>query len=195
MDIVIEMYVTMMPVILAGVLNMAFVKMPVLNFMKMPIDRGMLLKDDRPLFGENKTYKGFIGMMVFTMLSNVFWGLICACFPYLEGHNLLYVLYNNTLQYNLLVGMLLGLVYVFFELPNSFLKRRMGISPGQSKKGGLGFVFFCFDQVDSLIGCVLIIAAFSPMDVWYYLLFIFIGGLTHFFINLSLYFTKLKKNV
>lgn len=195
MKAVIEMYVTMMPVIFGGIFNMVFVKMPVFNFIKTPLDNGLLLKDGRPLFGKNKTYKGFIGMVVLTMLCNMLWGSLCASFSFLEGYNLLYVFHNNTLWYNILLGALLGLVYVLSELPNSFLKRRLQIAPGQSKKGGLGFLLLCLDQVDSLLGCVLVIAFFYPMDIWYYLFFVILGGLTHFLINVSLYLTKLKNNV
>ena len=37
--------------------------------------------------------------------------------------------------YNLLIGALLGLFYALFELPNSFLKRRLDIKPGKTIKG------------------------------------------------------------
>ena len=53
----------------------------------------------------------------------------------LEHLNFFYINHENTLVYNLLIGFLLGLFYALFELPNSFLKRRLGIKEGKTIKG------------------------------------------------------------
>ena len=38
------------------------------------------------------------------------------------------------------------------ELPNSFLKRRFEIPPGENRAGLIGALFFIYDQVDLTIG-------------------------------------------
>lgn len=47
-----------------------------------------------------------------------------------------------------LVGALLGAGVWMGELPNSFVKRRLGIPPGQQMRGPVGAAISAFDQVD-----------------------------------------------
>ena len=68
MSMILSLYLTLMPVILAGIANMIFCKSSLLDSVNQPIDAGRLLGDGRRLFGANKTWKGFWGM--------VFWGLL-----------------------------------------------------------------------------------------------------------------------
>jgi hypothetical protein len=44
------------------------------------------------------------------------------------------------------------------ELPNSFLKRQLGIGAGQAGRGVFGFVFYVIDQVDMLVGVWLVLS-------------------------------------
>ena len=48
------------------------------------------------------------------------------------------------------------------ELPNSLLKRRAGIPPGQQQRGPVGVLFQVLDQVDVLVGAWLVLAWFVP---------------------------------
>ena len=50
----------------AGSTNMAFVKAPLLRGLSRPMDGGILLRDGKRLFGDNKTWKGFFGMIAIT---------------------------------------------------------------------------------------------------------------------------------
>jgi len=134
MTIVINFYISFLPVILAGILNMVLVKLPVLNFLKKPMDNHIILKDGNRLFGENKTWKGCFSMIVLSIIVTMIWGLVCNSSIYLQENNLFYNLYNNTMMYNILIGFLLGLTYILFELPNSFLKRRIGIKERKGSK-------------------------------------------------------------
>ena len=45
-------------------------------------------------------------------------------------------------------GMLLGIAIWAGELPNSFVKRRLGIPPGEQRRSPLGVVISLFDQAD-----------------------------------------------
>ena len=68
-------------------------------------------------------------------------------------HSWYTILMPSSLKFNPLCwGALAGAGYVAGELPNSFVKRRLDISPGGAAQGGLWLVFWTVDQVDSVIG-------------------------------------------
>lgn len=190
-----QMYITLMPIILAGIFNMIWCKTSYFAFLEVPLDQNKTLKDGRRLFGNNKTWKGLLGYLFFGAVSGILWGLICHWLPILADRNFLYVAYENTLRYNGVMGALFGLAYALCELPNSFIKRRSGIIPGKLATSKVRILFFVLDQIDSLIGCVLVLAIVYPMSLGLYVAFIFLGGLTHIGVNLLLYGLKIRKNV
>jgi CDP-diglyceride synthetase len=188
---IIRIYITLIPVIIAGILNMLFVKTSLYKKYKSPIDKGKILRDGKRLFGENKTWIGFAGMMLMSIISQVIWGLLNNIYPYLNSNNYFYINNNNTILFNIYIGALLGFAYVLFELPNSFIKRRLGIDPGKTKNA----LSFIVDQIDSLFGVILVLALFYKITISEYFIYVFIGGATHIVINLLLYGLKIKKNI
>lgn len=192
--VVIEMYISLIPVILAGVFNMLWVKLPYLSFLTIPIDNNKCFFDGKRILGDNKTWKGFFGMIILGVISNSIWGEVCRNFSYLNSHNYLYRNHENLLIYNVIIGFFLGLAYVVLELPNSFIKRRIDIMPGKSGNGFKG-IFIIIDQADSLFGCVLVIAVVYKMSIIFYLIYVFLGAITHILINILLYHGKLRRNM
>ena len=81
MRTVLALYITLMPIILAGVLNMIFCKSSLLQAAYRPMDGGLVLKDGKRLFGANKTWKGFIGMIVWGSLAQILWGVLLKSTP------------------------------------------------------------------------------------------------------------------
>lgn len=189
---ILKMYVTMVPVILAGILNMLFVKTPMYARLKCPIDGGKSLRDGRRLFGENKTWAGFWGMILAGALAQLLWGRVCLGMPEMCY---IYSNHENTPLFNLLAGAAMGLAYMLFELPNSFVKRRLDIPCGKTVAGIKGAVFFVVDQVDSLFGVGLVFAALYPMSLWQYFLYILLGAATHIAVNWLLYKTRIRRNL
>ena len=112
---------------------MIVVKLPILKFLKKPMDFNIRLKDGNRLFGENKTWKGCFSMIILSVILTVIWGLVCKTSLGLENNNLFYVKYENILIYNIIIGLLLGIAYIVFELPNSFIKRRINIKERKNK--------------------------------------------------------------
>ena len=53
-----------------------------------------------------------------------------------------------------LAGAICGLTYCLAELPNSFVKRRLGISPG-IRVHRYSWLQYTIDQADSVVGCML----------------------------------------
>mgnify|MGYP001393277506 CR=1 FL=1 len=93
-----------------------------------------------------------------------------------------------------MTGVLLGFGYALFELPNSFLKRRLDITPGKTISGGWKAFFIFLDQADSIFGCALVVWLFYDLGIGLYLLYVLIGALTHIIVNMLLYVCKLRKN-
>jgi len=164
-----HIYFLILPCIIGAILNMVFVKLPVLPSWRVPMDGGKTLRDGNRLFGDNKTWKGFFGMIVLTAFAAL-------------------LVWHGAFPYSFLCGAWLGLAYVLFELPNSFVKRRLNLPPGQS--GGAVQTFF--DQADSVIGYLLFLPLIYPLS-WQEALGVFvIATATHYLFNIILFHMKLR---
>lgn len=189
----IVMYITMMPLILSGIMNMIFTKTTLYNKYKIPIDRNKTFRGKR-ILGDNKTVIGLISMTVFCCISQVIWGMICSAIN-LDGYNETYTVFTNNITFNSIVGALYGFVYMISELPNSFIKRQLDIESGKTAEGLKGIIFFIVDQIDSLIGVMAILCIIAKLPFLRYIEYIVLGGLTHIIINLTLYKLHIRRNI
>jgi CDP-diacylglycerol--serine O-phosphatidyltransferase len=158
------------PLVISGCLHMAVVKLGLFKGLKVPIHREW--------FGANKTWRGIVIVPLATVLgvkaASVIWPGAFA-------------------EWNAIVlGLLLGLAYVAFELPNSYIKRRMGIPPGKRPPRN-AHLFAIADQADSAVGCALVYGFALRLSVWTVLLLIAIGPAVHVIVNFSLYLLRLRK--
>ncbi len=186
-----NLFLILAPVVIGGVLNMVFVKTPVLHTLAVPIDKGKTLGDGHRLFGDNKTWKGFWGMIIFTGIAT--WLLLQYATPvYRSINSALVPPPDSSWWLPFGYGAVLGLFYVLFELPNSFIKRRIGIAPGKNGQGMVKYLFVFIDQADSVLGCALALLLFCNISVPDFFMLIFIGTAVHYFVNLLLYLGKLK---
>ena len=191
--IIIKMYITLLSSIFAGIINSIFCKSNILGFLKVPMDFNKNLPDNKRIFGDNKTWKGFFGYIFFNIIFSWIFGLIWKI-TNLEYLNFFYINYPNTFIYNLLIGFFLGLFYSFFELPNSLIKRGLDVEPGKTNNKYKLF-FIILDQADSVFGVALVVWMFYPIGIKIYLLFIVVGTIIHLLINMLLYFLHLRKNM
>lgn len=189
-----QMYITLLPAVFSGILNMIWCKSKTTDFLKKPIDAGRMLFDEKRVFGDNKTWKGFLGMIVFGCLFTVLWGFLCALTA-LDDFNLIYENHPNTPLYNAAIGAAFGFSYALFELPNSFLKRRLNITPGKNPNGMAKAFFIFLDQADSIFGCVLVVHFIHPLTPLFYFSYVLVGAVTHIILNILLYFAHLRKNM
>ena len=192
--LIVKMYITLLAPIIAGIVNSIFCKSNTLNSLKKPMDFNKKFFDGKRIFGDHKTWKGFIGYIIFNIIFTIIFSFIWR-YTKLEQYNFFYINHSNTLKFNLLIGVLLGLFYALFELPNSFIKRRLDITPGKTIKGKKRIIFILMDQADSVFGVALVVWFFYPIGIWIYLLYILIGTITHLIINMMLYFMHLRKNM
>ena len=82
---------------------------------------------------------------------------------------------------------------MLFELPNSFIKRRLDVSDSQRGSRLKSTVFFITDQVDSILGVITVLFIYAGFGFSRYLAYIFIGAVTHLMVNLLLIALKLRK--
>lgn len=160
----------LIPLIVANVLHMLLVKKEMLSSLAIPINV--------KLFGFNKTWRGVVFLIIVT-------AVFCSLFGWIFKF--------QTFKSNLLLGAVLGLTYVVFELPNSMFKRWKGIEAGErSKKGGI--YFSILDKTDSAFGVSLVYSLLNDFSAKEgILLFLVCSGL-HAFISLLLVFLKVKKS-
>jgi hypothetical protein len=165
------------PLVVSGVIHMIAVKADILSYLKIPIHQSW--------FGKNKTWRGFVVMLLAT------WpGVIL-------GQSLEEILDLNTplltTAPSWLLAICLGLGYCLAELPNSFIKRRLGIKEGQTSDRYRVF-FIILDQADSAIGCMLAYWLLIPMTLATAVATIIFGTVIHLLINLTLYLAGIRKN-
>src|SRR3954470_12874290 len=119
------------------VLGMPVAHAPVLRFDLLPRLRRAL---SRRAVGANKTWRGALVMGGGTMAATI------ALYRVPEYRRLLPEELEDASP--ALVGFLLGSAVWVGELPNSFVKRRLGIAPGRQRRGSLGVAICIFDQGD-----------------------------------------------
>ena len=154
----------------------------------MPLDFGKTFRGRR-IFGPNKTLRGFVVMLPATAVSFFLLGAAVSHDTGLAGR--LWPL--GPWGFGLL-GLLAGLGFMLGELPNSFLKRQLGIAPGEAARGRLaGPLFFALDRVDSIAGMLLVIglAVPVPWQTWLYLAVV--GPAIHWSFSVVLYWSGVKR--
>jgi hypothetical protein len=131
-----------------------------LGFLKRPIDGDRSWRG-RPIFGHSKTFRGPVCVALGT---GAVWWLqqdVLHRVDALAGIELV----DYARLPGWWFGAAAGAAAELAELPNSFVKRRLGIAPGATASGPLALVFYLWDQLDLLLGwwlalsCVLAVTA------------------------------------
>jgi CDP-2,3-bis-(O-geranylgeranyl)-sn-glycerol synthase len=131
-----------------------------------PIDCGRNFLDGKPIFGKNKTLRGFFSGL--TVGAAV--GLLESVF----------------LSYPIFFGLALSLGALFGDLAGAFVKRRLGIAPGN--------LLPVVDQVDFILGAIFLSL---PLQILSWELVVVALILTlpiHLLTNLAAYRFGLKNN-
>ena len=185
---------TLAPIILAGISNMVLIKLPIAQRLHRPMDGGRRLADGKRLFGDHKTWKGFWGMVAMGAWWLGLTGLLVDLAPSLENYSLINFDEFHSLLSSWAYGALWGLAYVLAELPNSYIKRRINISPGAQGSGRLGFAFAFLDQADSVVGCLLVLPLFGRLTLVDGVALFLLATALHYLFNILLYYAGLKRN-
>jgi hypothetical protein len=133
----------------APILHAPVLALDLFKGLERPLDCGATI-GGRRLFGDNKTWRGAIFMVAGPVLAAVAltrWPAFRDALPDAVAD-----------ASPLLWGGLVGLGVVVGELPNSFLKRRLGIAPGARRRGAGGIALIVLDQADLVPGVWLCLA-------------------------------------
>ncbi len=131
-----------------------------------PIDFGEKLRDGQPIFGSHKTFRGFLAGLVVGTLVGV-------------GESYVFGKYSLLLGFWLSLGALVG------DLCGAFIKRRLGLSPGD--------FFPIIDQIDFVLFALLFSLPFSPPTLPVALTIVIITIPIHLLTNLLAYWAHVKK--
>lgn len=153
--------------LLANILHMLIVKWNVFPL----LNKAIAVK----YLGANKTWRGFL----LVPIMNIVFLLLLNSILKLNQPNLLSL------------GFFLGLAYVAFELPNSFIKRKLNIKAGESSRKKYYF-FMLVDKTDSAFGIVLAYYVLSSISLTEAILLMLTCSLTHIVMSLILVFTNIK---
>lgn len=184
MEMFYQLLLIAFPAVFAGILHMVVVKYNVLPILSLPLDHNKTFRGKR-IFGRNKTYRGLIFMIVFSITAMIIYHVL-----FMNNHNIaVYNLFHITPFYWLFYGVLYGFGYVVGELPNSFVKRQLEIAPGKNN----GFVSKLVDQLDSVIAILILLLFFSRITWNHFFWGLIFFGFLHLVINLLLYLGGVRK--
>lgn len=173
--LILQLLIFAIPVTIGGVLHMIAVRIKLLEFLKIPLDLGKTYRGKR-IFGDHKTFRGILLMMLFTWVGTAFLEFLSDRF---EGINKLNI-FDFDSHSALFYGLILGLAYTLAELPNSFFKRQSGIPEGSAGT----WINVLVDQSDSVLACLLVMWVLTPMSATFF----FVGWGFYIFVHLTVNF-------
>lgn len=165
------------PTVVAAMSNYVVLYFDLFKALKRPISAR--------LFGANKTWRGLLSLTALGVLGGAFAWL-------LESQLMSSSHYSAANFY--WAGGLQGLAWALGELPNSWLKRRANVPPGEARvPGWKGRMFVLLNQFDSPLACCLVAFLIFEMSVLQLLFVILLGALLHFYVNYALYLMGIRK--
>ena len=132
------------PLFVAAALSGAVIRYDLVHALRRPIDGGRSWRGRR-LLGDSKTWRGVVVAVVGCAAAALVQKPLAAHVP-----AVCLIDYRDVEP--LWFGAAMGAGAMLGELPNSFVKRRLGIPPGATAKGWRGALFYVWDQVDLLTG-------------------------------------------
>lgn len=122
----------------------------------------------KKLFWKNKTWRWLIIMSLFSCLI-------------------------GSLYFNFIFSFLLWFIWILWELPNSFIKRKLWIKPGSYKKWIWVLIQYIFDTLDSVIAIIIFLNLKFDINIFSNFLLLIFGFLNHSTIDYLSHKFKIKK--
>jgi hypothetical protein len=163
-------FFVLLPLLFSNMLHMFLVRMSIGEQLAIPVAESV--------FGANKTIRGFLVVPVCNGVFTAFF------FQNTAGRNVCE---------NALTGALFGLIYLISELPNSWIKRRLGIMAGQ-KSVKFPLFFMLLDKMDSALGVTLVASLLFSWTWTETLVFLALAIFVHIFFSIMLVLLKIKKS-
>ena len=180
-----EAFLVILPVVFAGLGFIYILHKQWFWTLRRPIDNNFTF-GSRPIFGKNKTWLGVVAMSVGA-------GILSLVLSLLFGYVFHVSWYAETLRISG-YGFLLGLAYSLGELPNSFLKRRIGIAEGKTVATEPGrSLFRTIDIVDSVVAVGVVAWILYDLTLLTVVSIVLLGSLIHIATDFLMYTLRLKK--
>ena len=173
----------------SGVVHVIWLRHPLSKRFQIPLDRGRKFRGRR-ILGDNKTVRGLMAIIPATGATFLGLALLRPGLPpsFAEG------LWELPVWSYAGLGLLAGIGFMAGELPNSFVKRQLGIAPGDAPTSlPLRLATGLFDRIDSIFGVLLVLTLVVPVPwkTWLYVLLL--GPGIHFLFSASLYWFRVKE--
>jgi CDP-2,3-bis-(O-geranylgeranyl)-sn-glycerol synthase len=176
---------------LAGAVHVLWLNWARSELLLAPIDCGAQFRGRR-VFGDNKRLRGFVAL---PLAAAVTFAALAACRDWLPESLTRGLWPLPTLQIAG-IGLAAGFAFVIAELPNSFLKRQLGVAPGAvPEQGWLRMFCLLLDRVDSTLGVLIVVSLLAPVPAMTWLWVLLIGPGLHAFFSAMLFHTGVKERV
>lgn len=152
----------------AGLLHSLWLNNRFSRALAIPLDGGRMFRG-RPILGENKTLRGFVVMIPAAALAFAAVAIVISLPQGMPPATL----WQLTPAGYAALGAWAGFGFMAGELPNSFVKRQLGILPGQAPASGLTrTICFTVDHIDSIVGMLIAVtmAVQTPWTTWLWVL-------------------------
>lgn len=156
--------------------NMAPVIVRKINIFAYQIDFNKKI-NNKPIFGKNKTFRGFIFGIVFAIIITYLQFLLYKIEFF---KNISFINYQNWF----LFGFLIGLGALTGDLVKSFFKRRLGLNPGEK--------FVPFDQTDFVIGALIFIIPIFDLTFRTFITILLLSFALHIIVNHIAFYLKIR---
>ena len=144
--------------VFAGILQALWFRTRISWRLAIPLDGGATLRGRRFL-GQHKTLRGFVVMVPAAGVAFLILRQVAIASHSSLGRGI----WQLSPGSYALLGMVAGLGFMLGELPNSFLKRQLGIRPGAAPSNLVGrIVFGTFDRLDSIVGMLAALSLIVP---------------------------------
>jgi len=175
-----------LPVLGAAITHAPVLKWDLAPWLARPLDLGVTLRGRR-VFGDNKTFRGALAMFAGTASA----ALLLAEWPAYWSALPDEIRAAGPLTFALLVGIGTPLS----ELPNSFLKRRAGITPGTRQRSAIGALISLLDQGDFVLGIALVLLPIWRISLWQLAIAFAAVSLVHLLVSVVGYAIGARKTV
>ncbi|HEX5702586.1 MAG TPA: CDP-archaeol synthase [Pyrinomonadaceae bacterium] len=175
--------------VLAGLLQSLWLRSRVSQVLAIPLDGGRTFRG-RPILGENKTLRGFVVMIPAAALAFLAVAIVVSFSRGVPPATL----WQLTPAGYAALGAWAGFGFMAGEIPNSFVKRRLGILPGQAPASAITTaICFTIDRTDSILGMLVAVtvAVPTPWMTWVWVLVL--GPLIHWLFSWWLFRMGVKR--
>jgi hypothetical protein len=168
--------------VLAGAAQTAWFASSLSQRFKVPIDGGLTFRGRR-ILGEHKTLRGFVVMVP----------AAAASFTVLAAWLGTSRLWPLSLGAYASLGAVAGFGFMAGELPNSFVKRQIGIAPGMGATGPIrSAAQFAIDRLDSGLGMLCAVRLLVPLSPMTWALVLLAGPPLHWMFSVLMFRLGLK---